>query len=651
MIRRILLLLVVVGSCLQLLLHSNWIFSNQNVENVADPAPRYNFESVPTYSPESDRAIVTLLNNYMREHSVETVKVSTYMIHAVSSYFSCYSSSHFHHEQRKIMLHSKGKHCNHKNKYLVGTFSAPKQLGNRIHEFLNAFLAAVIMDRTLLWHYCTQRYCHYKHTEGNGTLQLATFIPSASEILPILVKEGCLSSKLGHVDRLHALIHDNNRTRAESQLACCGLENLNSTVLKLGRLERHELVALSKSGSLLTRAALERARILFSNGEDLAYGHAFKACFKFSPYLVEWNQNHLKLKSKYADTLSNSKKVSSSWVTKITSYLTQISNDMRSKQRVIDGDFKVGLHVRHMNPRDNGKEDKGEEECLRQVLEWYKPEGATCTVYLASDREMTINRLAAYIDMKGCHTVIARREQHRHIRSKPSTNIEHGPWGDGLNAVADVELLSRADHFIGSAENYGEYPLSTYSMLIASLVAMNGLNREYIKRVRVMDDFALFDVFQARRRQRRKLQADWDMLDAKSDAFHAPNIHWLPYCSKAYGSYIESQGSPTKMFADKAFTWDCAGNSTNSYEVWVPPRCKGGKHQHLPSRPILTTRRDCLNKVNCLDDPFLQDTKGRQRTKNHDKLLIEDILGTIDVDIGDFGANAVDTNVILRGEE
>ena len=80
-------------------------------------------------------------------------------------------------------------------------------------------------------------------------------------------------------------------------------------------------------------------------------------------------------------------------------------------------------------------------------------------------------------------------------------------------------------------------------------------------------------------------------------------------------------------------------------------RCKGGKHQHLPSRPILTTRRDCLNKVNCLDDPFLQDTKGRQRAKNHDKLLIEDILGTIDVDIGDFGANAVDTNVILRGEE
>ena len=449
----------------------------------------------------------------------------------------------------------------------------------------------------------------------------------------MLIKEGCLSSRLGHVDRLYSLIHEDNRTRAESQLACCGLEHLNATVLKLGRLERHELVSLSKPGSRLSPQALERAQILFGNGEDLAYGYAFKTCFQFSPYLIQWNQNHLRLQSKHLHTssLSEKKSVSSS---SLSSWFRRVSwvEDEKKRSNADGGEFKVGLHIRHMNARDNGKEDKGEEECLRQVLEWYKPDNTQCTVYLASDRELTINRLAAYIDKKGCHTVIAKREQHRHIRRKPSTNLEHGPWGDGLNAVADIELLSRADHFIGSAENYGEYPLSTYSMLIASLVAMNGRNKDYTKKVRVMDDFALFDVSQA-----RKLQADWDVIDYKSDAFHAPNVHWLPYCSKAYGSYIESQGSPTGMFADKAFTWTCKGNESNSNrEVWVPPRCRGGKHQHVPSRPSLTTRRDCLNKVNCLDEPTPDKMKS-EKEKNQVETSLEDLFNTkysstIDVD-------------------
>ena len=649
MIRRLFLVLVALVSILQILLHSNWVFSNK--ETAEPPPDRYTIETVPTYSPENDRAIVALLKTYTRDHSVEVVKVKHHIYpaiylmidHIVSTLLFIATAV-----QKKIVLHSKGKYCDYKHKYIVGTYSAPKQLGNRVHEFLNAFLAAVIMDRTLLWHYCTQKYCNHKHTEGNGTLKLADFIPSAAEILPLLVKEGCLDSKHGHVDHLHALIHDDNRTRAESQLACCGLERLNSTVLKLGRLERRELVALSKLGSLLTPAALERAKILFSNGEDMAYGYAFRTCFTFSPHLIQWNQNHLKLESKYVNNLPvpSKRSYSSLWLTNTASYLTKSwANEKKELKGSYGNEFKVGLHVRHMDPRDNGKEDKGEEECLRQVLEWYKPEDAECTVYLASDREKTINRMAAYIDTKGCHTVITRRELHRHIRRKPSTNSEHGPWGDGLNAAADVELLSRVDHFIGSAENYGEYPLSTYSMLIASLVAMNGRNRDYTKRVKVMDDFALFDIIQARVRQRRKLQADWDMLDAKSDAFHAPNIHWLPYCSKAYGSYVESQGSPNRMFADKAFEWSCRSNSTNIDEVWVPPVCRGGKHQDLPSRPILTTRRDCLNKENCLDHP-LQEGKGKQRNK--DELLMKDLFKTIDVKDIDF--EGVDIKAIL-GEE
>ena len=91
------------------------------------------------------------------------------------------------------------------------------------------------------------------------------------------------------------------------------------------------------------------------------------------------------------------------------------------------------------------------------------------------------------------------------------------------------------------------------------------------------------------------------------------------------------------MFADKAFTWTCKGNESNSNrEVWVPPRCRGGKHQHVPSRPVLTTRRDCLNKVNCLDEPTPDKMKS-EKEKSQVEISLEDLFNTkytstVDVD-------------------
>ena len=64
-------------------------------------------------------------------------------------------------------------------------------------------------------------------------------------------------------------------------------------------------------------------------------------------------------------------------------------------------EFVVALHIRHTNPRDNGKEDQGEEECLRNVLEWFQPPNTQCVVHIASDREMTLNRMLEYIDTRG----------------------------------------------------------------------------------------------------------------------------------------------------------------------------------------------------------------------------------------------------------
>jgi hypothetical protein len=54
-------------------------------------------------------------------------------------------------------LKTKKELCN--QKFVIGTYSCPMQVGNRMHEFLNAFAGALITNRTLLWHYCDRIYC------------------------------------------------------------------------------------------------------------------------------------------------------------------------------------------------------------------------------------------------------------------------------------------------------------------------------------------------------------------------------------------------------------------------------------------------------------------------------------------------------------
>ena len=64
------------------------------------------------------------------------------------------------------------------------------------------------------------------------------------------------------------------------------------------------------------------------------------------------------------------------------------------------------------------------------------------------------------------------------------------------------------------------------------------------------------------------------------------NIHWLPYCSKSYGSYLESRGSPNWRFADKNFIWDCGNDTSLANSHWVSENPRNFEH----------LRRDRLEK-------------------------------------------------------
>jgi len=83
-------------------------------------------------------------------------------------------------------------------------------------------------------------------------------------------------------------------------------------------------------------------------------------------------------------------------------------------------------------------------------------------VIIASDRPNAIRRNKEFANnILNCQ-VIARGIDTEYVY-KPGGD-EHGPQGDSIHSVADIELLSRSHFFIGS-------PGSTYSTLIASLVS------------------------------------------------------------------------------------------------------------------------------------------------------------------------------------
>ena len=83
--------------------------------------------------------------------------------------------------------------CVSKRSFVVGTYACPQQLGTRIFEFLNAFAGAVILNRTLIWHYCDRDSCRFaKQLERcDEMIERKHWMASAEEVTRSLSRGGC----------------------------------------------------------------------------------------------------------------------------------------------------------------------------------------------------------------------------------------------------------------------------------------------------------------------------------------------------------------------------------------------------------------------------------------------------------------------------
>jgi hypothetical protein len=146
--------------------------------------------------------------------------------------------------------------------------------------------------------------------------------------------------------------------------------------------------------------------------------------------------------------------------------------------------------------------DRGFLEQIETIRSLY--ENKTCFVYLASEREITIARVRDKCVHLDCTVYTINRTDPSSTYSNlqpisvgtsplynggvqfftehPSLNsgnvpvykrpIDHGVYGVGVLPFADMLLLQKGDVFIGS-------PVSTFSMLIANVVALHGLKKGF----------------------------------------------------------------------------------------------------------------------------------------------------------------------------
>ena len=120
----------------------------------------------------------------------------------------------------------------------------------------------------------------------------------------------------------------------------------------------------------------------------------------------------------------------------------------------------IAIHLRHVDRTDQGLLRNGEEECLSALVNHerhriYNNKTITnnnnnnhsdCMLFLATDRVKTYDLMKSVAVKLHCDLIVAAKNNNN---NNNNNNGEHGPWADGISVLVDIDLLSRADHFIG----------------------------------------------------------------------------------------------------------------------------------------------------------------------------------------------------------
>lgn len=287
--------------------------------------------------------------------------------------------------------------------FVVGTYGCPKQFGNRMHEFLNAFATAVVTGRNLVWRYTSQRGVHAVGTveECEEAVHRKQWIPSDSVLEDMNVTTRLIENA--------------------SELACSELDSYTTgqEVAEHAVWEQYQASVLAHADARLSVEAKERARILFSKGVEFAYGKLWNAAFEFDTEMV--------VRPSF-EVLRDARLVT--------------KEGIRTQQ----DSFWVGVHLRHKSEMSLAERRWiaiTNWNLVKQALDDKQAKGL-CAVLLATDDNVTEDIVRPWVAMQGCTLVRSRFDE-----EETSWSSEHGSH-TGVGALRDVYLLSLADALFGT---------------------------------------------------------------------------------------------------------------------------------------------------------------------------------------------------------
>ena len=82
----------------------------------------------------------------------------------LQQYIEWHSNASLTHDYQQTGVFGIDRHTNDERFFMVGYYSCPMQAGNRLHDFWNSFIVAIVTNRTLLWKYYDPETCYRVHT-------------------------------------------------------------------------------------------------------------------------------------------------------------------------------------------------------------------------------------------------------------------------------------------------------------------------------------------------------------------------------------------------------------------------------------------------------------------------------------------------------
>lgn len=313
---------------------------------------------------------------------------------------------------------------------VVGKYGCPNQMGNRMHEYLNSAVLALVSWRPLLTRFHTEQWyppqslCEQFVHRRNWTRAVSA------------------GTKEWRPPGLY--IYD-----APRRIACSARHWAGAPfTVTIGAVEWQQGAALAGPGAGLAPPASARAAALFALGADLAFGALLRATFAFDELSVR-RHAHAALHA---------------------ARLVTAASGAGATRRTRPDAFWLSVHVRHHMRTDDGR---GPTLALvwaeaRAAIEQRAPKQGSsraprCGVLLASDRDYAASVLSQHAEALGCVLVTVPRTADGDTGAGGDFEPEHGKYAQA-SAVRDLYLLSLGDSIVGNTA-------STFTMLAAELIA------------------------------------------------------------------------------------------------------------------------------------------------------------------------------------